>query len=48
LVVNIDTKGMEAAHLSAAQVDDLKEAEKKLNGGKTVPEIYLLAVKRSS
>ncbi|MDA8336899.1 MAG: hypothetical protein M0Z41_18255 [Peptococcaceae bacterium] len=46
--MNVDAKGMEAANLSPAQVNELKEAEKKLNGGKATPEIYLLAVQRGS
>ncbi|HUW65918.1 MAG TPA: hypothetical protein VMW83_14740 [Spirochaetia bacterium] len=46
--MNIDTKGMEVATLSSAQVNELKEAEKKLNGGNGTHEIYLVAVKRNS
>jgi len=46
--MNLDTKGMQAASLTSAQISELKEAEKKLNAGKGGPEIYLLAVSRTS
>jgi|GEM_PF-1888667 len=46
--MNIDTKGMQVASLDGSQINELKEAEKKLNAGRAGAEIYLLAVSRSS
>lgn len=46
--MNIDTKGMQIATLTSAQLNDLKEYETKLNGGNPNQGIYLVAVRKNS
>ncbi len=48
-MVNINTEGMEVAPLNDTQLQNLKEAEKKINvGTNKTNDIYLLAVSRRS